>query len=131
MQSNWSPAKISLHYRPQFGKLIRVVLLCHILTFTVVQCIQLLYVCLTEALSLTELQAGLFDGLYCALAIFGESVTPVMHQALEVVHGAKIVEFTMRVLVEIVRLTCDSKKNNENVHNYKNFESLGAGIVQW
>ena len=112
MQSSWSPAKISLHYRSRFEKLIRVVLLCQTLTFTVVQCIQLLYVCLAEALSLTELQAGLFDGLYCALPIFGESVTPIMHQALEVVHGTKIVEFTMRVLVEIVSLTCDSKKHN-------------------
>ena len=101
--------------RLQFGKLIGVVLVCHILTFTVVQSIQLLYVRLTEAPSLTELQAGLFDGLYCALTVLGERVTAIMHEALEIVHGPEIVKFTMRVLVEIVSLTCDSETSNLKV----------------
>ena len=38
-----------------------------------------------------------------------------MHQALEVVHGAKIVDFTMGVLVKIVSLTCDSKQAMEKL----------------
>ena len=97
---------------------------CHILTFTVVQRIQLLYVCLTESLPLTELHAGLFDGFYCALTILGERVTPIMHQALKVVHGAKIVEFTVRVLVKIVSLTCDSEKSNVKVYHFRDFEVL-------
>ena len=75
-----------------------------------------MYIRLTEALSLTELQAGLFDGLYCTLTILGERVTPIVHQALEVVHGSKIVQFTMRVLVKIVSLTCNNETNNGEIH---------------
>lgn len=50
-----------------------------LLTFAVVQCVQLLYVSLTETFSLTEVHVGLFDTFYRFLAILGERVAPIMH----------------------------------------------------
>ena len=76
-----------------------------LLTFTIIQCIELLNIRLTETFPLTELHAGLFKSFYSTLAILGEGVTPIMHQTLEVVHGAKIIEFTVRILIKIVSLT--------------------------
>ena len=34
-------------------------------------------------------------------------MTPIMHQALEVVHSTQEVQLAMRVLVKIMGLTCD------------------------
>lgn len=54
----------------------------------------------------------MFDGLYRPLTILGESVAPIMHQALEVVHGTEVVKLTMWILVKIMSLTCVSENRN-------------------
>ena len=36
-----------------------------------------------------------------------------MHQTLEVVHGTKIIELTVRILIKIVSLTWETKKTYE------------------
>ena len=82
-----------------------------LLTFTIIQCIQLLNVRLTKTFPLTKLHAGLFKSFYSTLAILGEGATPIMHQTLEVIHGTKIIELTVRILIKIVSLTWETKKN--------------------
>ena len=81
-----------------------------LLTFTIIQCIELLNVRLTKTFPLTKLHAGLFKSFYSTLAILGEGATPIMHQTLEVVHGTKIIELTVRILIKIVSLTWETKK---------------------
>ena len=66
-----------------------------LLTFTVVQRVQLLYVCVTKAPPLAKLHVRLFDGFYRSLAILGKRMASIMHQAPKVVNGAKIVELAM------------------------------------
>ena len=81
-----------------------------LLTFTIIQCIELLNVRLTKTFPLTKLHAELLNSFYSTLTILGEGVTPIMHQTLEVVHGTKIIELTVRILIKIVSLTWETKK---------------------
>ena len=85
---------------------IRFVQIFTILTTTVVEGVNLSNIEVRKSISLSQLSRRVRDGPDCGLAVFGETLATVVHDAVKVVRNLQRVDLAMIVLVEVISFIC-------------------------